>query len=142
MKRFHVNVAVADLGRSIDFYRTLFGAEPVIARADYAKWMLDDPRVNFAITLSTSQQGINHVGVQAETPEELREIRSRLRDAQAETLDQDDARCCYAHSTKTWARDPDNVAWETFLTHEQIEEFGADHESLPVARVPEARCCG
>lgn len=141
MKRFHVNVAVTDLGRSIDFYRSLFGEEPVVARKDYARWMLDDPRVNFAITLSKSEQGVNHVGVQAETPEELGEIRSRLRAAEAGALDQDDARCCYAHSTKTWVRDPDHVAWEAFLTHDDIDEFGADHGPLGTDGTPRGRCC-
>jgi catechol 2,3-dioxygenase-like lactoylglutathione lyase family enzyme len=142
MKRFHVNVSVTNLDRSIDFYTTLFGEEPVVTKADYAKWMLDDPQVNFAITLSRSDHGINHVGMQAESPEELAEIRNRLEAAEARTVDQDDARCCYAHSTKTWVRDPDDVAWETFLTHESIDEFGADNEAFAAAKAPGSRCCG
>ena len=126
MKRFHVNVSVADLGRSIDFYTTLFGREPSLVKQDYAKWMLDDPRVNFAISESQRIQGINHVGLQVDSTEELGEIQSRLRDAQQRTLDQDDAQCCYARSAKTWVRDPDNVAWETFVTFGQTTRYGDD----------------
>ena len=126
MKRFHVNVSVADLGRSIDFYRTLFGEEPVIIKDDYAKWMLDDPKINFAISESTLARGVNHVGMQVDSTEELGEIQARLRAARESTFDQDDAQCCYARSTKTWVRDPDSVAWETFVTHGQTTQYGDD----------------
>ncbi len=142
MKRFHVSVTVTDLDRSIDFYRTLFGEEPTVSKADYAKWMLDDPRVNFSISQSSRSQGVNHVGVQAETMSELAQIQERLKVAGRQTLDQSDAECCYAHSSKTWVRDPDGVAWETFVTHNEIDHFGDD-------RVPgehredsrQSRCC-
>ena len=143
MKRFHVNVSVGELERSIEFYRTLFGEEPVLVKEDYAKWMLDDPRVNFAISLSESARGVNHVGLQADTAEELADIQVRLREARETTLDQPDAECCYARSSKTWVRDPDDLAWESYVTHEQIESFGDD--VLAVAEDPvqteKVRCC-
>ena len=126
MKRFHVNVSVENLDRSLDFYRTLFGVDPTIVKPDYAKWMLDDPAINFAISESKAMRGINHVGLQVDSLQELSEIQSRLRDAQARTLDQEDAQCCYARSTKTWVQDPDRVAWETFVTHRQTTRYGDD----------------
>ena len=126
MKRFHVNVSVADLSQSIEFYTTLFGQEPSVAKTDYAKWMLDDPRVNFAISESNRSRGVNHVGLQADTVDELGEIQQRLHLAGEQTFDQPDAECCYARSTKTWVRDPDAVAWETFVTHNEITHFGQD----------------
>ncbi len=126
MKRFHVNVSVADLSQSIEFYTTLFGQEPSVTKTDYAKWMLDDPRVNFAINESCGTRGVNHVGLQADTVDELGEIQQRLRQAGKKTFDQPDAECCYARSTKTWVRDPDAVAWETFVTHNEITHFGQD----------------
>jgi catechol 2,3-dioxygenase-like lactoylglutathione lyase family enzyme len=143
MKRFHVNVSVGDLDRSIEFYRTLFGEEPALVKEDYAKWMLDDPRVNFAVSLSKSAHGVNHVGLQADTAEELAEIQARLREARETTLDQPDAECCYARSTKTWVRDPDDVAWETFVTHEQITEFGNDvvTASMEPVHTKKVSCC-
>lgn len=142
MKRFHVNVAVKDITRSIEFYRTLFGAEPEVVKDDYAKWMLEDPRVNFAISKATRSRGVNHVGLQAETMTELEEIRERLRSARRQTLDQAGAECCYARSTKTWVRDPDDVAWETFVTHGAITHFGDDREPEgPSATSGSAHCC-
>ena len=141
MKRFHVNVAVADLGKSIDFYTTLFDKEPSLVKEDYAKWMLDDPRVNFAISESQRMQGINHVGLQVDSTEELGEIQSRLRDAEQRTLDQDDAQCCYAHSAKTWVRDPDNVAWETFVTFGQTTHYGDDLAPIDAETQDPVGCC-
>ena len=126
MKRFHVNLSVKDLEQSISFYNTLFGEEPTVVKTDYAKWMLDDPRVNFSIAESSKASGINHVGLQADTLSELGEIQARLEQAEEETFRQDDAQCCYAKSTKSWVRDPDDVAWETFVTHGQITEYGND----------------
>lgn len=143
MKRFHVNVSVGDLERSIEFYRTLFGEEPVLVKDDYAKWMLDDPRVNFAINLSEDTRGVNHVGLQADTADELADIQARLREARETTLDQPDAECCYARSSKTWVRDPDDLPWESFVTHEQIEAFGDDvvAEAVDQARTNKVGCC-
>ena len=126
MKRFHVNVAVADLEKSTRFYSTLFGIEPAVSKNDYAKWMLEDPRINFSISKSSRKRGVDHVGLQADTTDELAEIQARLNDAGADTFDQKNAECCYAKSTKTWVRDPDAVAWETFVTHGQITHYGAD----------------
>ena len=143
MKRFHVNVTVGNLERSIDFYRTLFGVEPMLVKEDYAKWMLDDPRVNFAISQSKGARGVNHVGLQADTVEELGDIQERLREARETTLDQPDARCCYARSTKTWVQDPDELRWETFVTHEQTVDFGDDvvtTETEPLY-TKKTRCC-
>ena len=126
MKRFHVNLAVADLKKSIDFYQTLFGEAPTVLKDDYAKWMLDDPRINFSLSPSTSANGVNHIGLQADTPDELGDIQRRLYAAGAATFEQPDAECCYAHSSKTWVRDPDAVMWETFVTHNDIAYFGDD----------------
>ena len=142
MKRFHVNISVQDVNRSIEFYRTLLGSEPTVVKEDYAKWMLEDPRVNLAISKATCSTGVNHVGLQAETMTELEEIRDRLRRASRQTLDQNDAECCYARSTKTWVRDPDNVAWETFVTHGEITHFGEDRDpEQHSATRNSTRCC-
>jgi catechol 2,3-dioxygenase-like lactoylglutathione lyase family enzyme len=140
MKRFHVNVSVADLDQSIDFYNTLFGQQPSLQKDDYAKWMLDDPRVNFAISKSSRSSGINHIGLQAATMDELGEIQQRLKAAGEQTFDQPAAECCYASSSKTWVQDPDAVRWETFVTHGQITQYGEDN--VPVAGDDEqTRCC-
>jgi len=141
MKRFHVNVSVADIGQSIEFYKTLFGEEPAVIKDDYAKWMLEDPRINFAISASQQSRGVNHVGLQAETMEELNEIQARLRKAGASTFDQPHAECCYARSSKTWVRDPDAVAWETFVTHSDISHYGEDILPAENVTAPSARCC-
>ncbi len=137
MKRFHVNVSVADLMRSTEFYNTLFGVEPTVLKDDYAKWMLEDPRINFSITESTKASGVNHIGLQADTMDELEAIQSRLRDAEENTFDQPKVRCCYARSSKSWVRDPDDVAWETFVTHGRITHYGTDR--APASST--ARCC-
>jgi catechol 2,3-dioxygenase-like lactoylglutathione lyase family enzyme len=143
MKRFHVSIAVADLDRSIQFYSTLFGAEPSVRKSDYAKWMLEDPRINFSISPSTWKHGISHVGLQADTMDELEEIQARLRNAEQQTFDQENAKCCYATSTKTWVRDPDDVAWETFVTHGGNTSYGDDRVPEDVYRARQAAgCCG
>ncbi|MFQ6004703.1 MAG: ArsI/CadI family heavy metal resistance metalloenzyme [Woeseia sp.] len=139
MKRFHVNVAVTDLERSTEFYNTLFGVGPSVIKDDYAKWMLDDPRINFPISQSGASRGVNHIGLQADTMEELEAIQSRLSEARETVLDQPDAECCYARSSKTWVRDPDNVAWETFVTHGEITHFGTDRG--PNEGPAAAGCC-
>jgi catechol 2,3-dioxygenase-like lactoylglutathione lyase family enzyme len=142
MKRFHVNVAVADLDKSTEFYRTLFGVEPTVRKDDYAKWMLDDPRINFSISTSTRNRGVNHIGLQADTMDELETIQARLKDAEQETFDQADAQCCYANSSKTWVRDPDDVAWETFVTHGEITTYGDDQVPENVLQEKKAaNCC-
>ena len=142
MKRFHVNVAVADVSKSVDFYTVLFGAAPAVLKNDYAKWMLDDPRLNFSVSRAQAVAGLRHVGLQFETEADLDAIRKRLDNAATPVAHQPRAECCYARSEKTWLRDPDNVTWELFLTHEQIDTFGADR-GMPTAgksRVSH-RCC-
>lgn len=140
MKRFHVNIDVADLGKSIEFYTTLFGEEPAVTRPDYAKWMLDDPRINFSISPTSGATGIHHVGLQADTLDELGEIQARLHEAEQETFEQPDVECCYARSTKTWVRDPEGVAWETFVTHGSTTHYG-DGAAFDEAGSKESRCC-
>jgi len=142
MKRFHVNVSVTDLDQSVEFYKTLFGEEPTVIKNDYVKWMLEDPRVNFSLNKSSRTRGVNHVGLQTDTMDELGEIQQRLYAAGNKTFEQPDAECCYAHSSKTWVRDPDAVAWETFVTHNDITHYGEDHVPEQEAGAPpSSRCC-
>ena len=126
MKRIHMHVGVDDLSQSISFYSVLFGAPPSIAETDYAKWMLEDPRLNFAISTGhTATTGIEHVGIQVESESELEDIRKRI--AKAQTLasfGEPETNCCYARSSKTWTKDPQDVIWETFHTMDQIETYG------------------
>lgn len=127
MKRFHVHIAVNNLADSIAFYSKLFGQNPAKERQDYAKWMLDDPRVNFAISSRGHATGVNHFGFQVDTPEELREIKQLAQDASSgAVLDQDEATCCYAKSEKHWTIDPQGLAWEHFHTMSDTLEFGGD----------------
>lgn len=141
MKRFHVNVAVADLDQSTRFYSTLFGVEPTVLKDDYAKWMLEDPRLNFSISTSSVNRGVNHIGLQADTMDELHGIQERLKQAGEETVEQANAQCCYANSSKTWVRDPDEVAWETFVTHGQITTYGDDRVPDDAFQVTGADSC-
>ncbi len=124
MKRLHINLIVKDLEKSVGFYSQLFASEPTLQKDDYAKWMLDDPRVNFAISTRGLKKGIDHLGVQAEDEEELAEIRERLVKADRPIFDQEDVQCCYADSKKAWIKDPDGVAWETFFSKGQITNYG------------------
>jgi catechol 2,3-dioxygenase-like lactoylglutathione lyase family enzyme len=114
MKRFHVHVSVEDLSKSITFYSTLFGAAPSVAQADYAKWMLDDPRVNFAISRRGTAKGIDHLGFQVDAAEELTALKSQLQRADASLVEEMGTTCCYAESDKYWVTDPQGIAWETF----------------------------
>lgn len=133
MKRMHVNLGVADLEASIRFYTTLFGADPTIRKADYAKWMLDDPRVNFALSASCcGGGGIDHLGIQVERQDELEASATRLRAAGLAPREQIGVTCCYAHQDKLWVEDPQGVRWETFLTHP-----AADARDTPAP----AACC-
>jgi len=129
MKRLHVHVSVKDLSASIRFYRTLFGAEPVVTKTDYAKWMLEDPRVNFAISMNRQPVGVNHLGFQVETDEELRDMRAQLEAADARMIEETEQPCCYAKSDKYWVTDPTGIAWETFHTLGSIPVYG---ENTPV----------
>lgn len=132
MKRFHVHLHVDDLAASTAFYSRLFGQEPARSEADYAKWMLDDPRLNFAISTRGTQPGIDHLGIQADTDEELAQLRASGESASAQVLDESETTCCYARSDKHWITDPQGIAWEHFRTLENIPVF---HEASP-SRVP------
>ena len=126
MKRMHVNVSVSNLDDSIAFYSHLFAAEPSVIKADYAKWMLDDPRVNFAITTRGERKGVDHLGIQVESDEELGEVYDRLKSADAPRIDEGETTCCYANSEKSWIFDPEGIAWETFLTRGESPVYGSD----------------
>jgi len=126
MKRLHVHTKVSDLDESIAFYTTLFGAAPDVVKPDYAKWMLDDPRVNFALSPSVADAGIGHLGIQVDDDAQLAEITGRLDAAGRQVARQQDAACCYARSNKSWAHDPQGVAWETFHTTGGITVYGND----------------
>lgn len=143
MKRLHVHVAVENLDESIRFYATLFGAEPNVSEHDYAKWLLDDPAVNFAISDRSGRRGIDHLGIQVETADELADVTERLSTAQAQVLQEEAAQCCYAKGDKTWTADPQGVAWETFHTYGEIRVFGKDTGA--VRRLQDAQpadgCC-
>ena len=129
MKRFHINLSVSDLDKSIAFYNQLFAQEPTVTKPDYAKWMLEDPRINFAITTHGSQKGVDHLGLQSDDSEEFEALRDRLHDADMSTFEQPDVVCCYARSSKSWVRDPDEVAWETFVSHGESSLYDDGSES-------------
>jgi catechol 2,3-dioxygenase-like lactoylglutathione lyase family enzyme len=137
MKRFHIHVAVDDLDGNKAFYTRLFGAEPAVVKHDYAKWMIEDPRINFAISTHGGRTGIQHLGLQADSAEELAEIRGRLAAAGAEIEDEPAANCCYAHSDKHWAVDPQGLPWEAFHTLGEAHYYGTDHGP---ARKAESAC--
>jgi catechol 2,3-dioxygenase-like lactoylglutathione lyase family enzyme len=141
MKRLHVHIAVDDLTQSIGFYSTLFGARPAVVKGDYAKWMLDDPRVNFAISDRSGVTGVDHLGIQTETREELAELAGRLKAAGAATRDQEATTCCYAQSDKSWVNDPTGLRWETFFTWGEATVFGEDEPGLALAKPTAAACC-
>ena len=125
MKRLHVHVGVSDLDRSINFYSTMFGSRPSVVKDDYAKWLLDDPRVNFAISAGQhANPGIQHLGVQAENLEELGDVYGRLRAADRPVLEEGRTTCCYAKSEKSWIADPDGIVWEAFFTDGEATVYG------------------
>ena len=143
MKRLHVHVGVADLDRSIRFYSALFGAGPSVAKQDYAKWMLEDPRVNFAISAARHEaRGIEHLGIQAEDEAELAEVYGRLKAADRPVLEEGRTTCCYARSEKSWIADPDGVAWEAFFTDGEATHYGEGPALAALSAAPdEADCC-
>jgi catechol 2,3-dioxygenase-like lactoylglutathione lyase family enzyme len=141
MKRFHVHVAVHDLEQSVRFYSALFGAQPAVKEADYAKWMLDDPRLNFAISERSSRKGVDHLGLQAENGAELEEIGTRLAQADVSTTAQKGANCCYAKSDKYWTVDPQGIAWESFHTLDSVPLYGEDTRSKDIEVKATAACC-
>jgi catechol 2,3-dioxygenase-like lactoylglutathione lyase family enzyme len=151
MKRFHLHVSVANLDESVRFYSTLFAAQPTVQHVDYAKWMLDDPRVNFAISTRHRPLGVNHLGFQLDSGEELRAMHAQLQSADAQLIQEDEQPCCYARSDKYWVTDPTGIAWETFHTLGNIPIYGGDTSvfahgtsATPVQTEPvvaKAACC-
>jgi catechol 2,3-dioxygenase-like lactoylglutathione lyase family enzyme len=138
MKRFHVHVAVDDLQENIRFYSSVFGAAPAVVKEDYAKWMLDDPRVNFAISTRGTKAGLDHLGIQVDSDAELKRMRQNLISAQAPVLEESEKDCCYAKSDKYWITDPQGIAWETFHTLGTVPVYGA---ARPAGGEAAAACC-
>jgi catechol 2,3-dioxygenase-like lactoylglutathione lyase family enzyme len=137
MKRFHVHVSVSDLSQSVRFYSAIFGMAPTVEKGDYAKWMLEDPRINFAISQRGDKLGVNHLGLQVDAAEELAALRLQVASAEITADDEPAAECCYALSDKYWIEDPQGVAWETFHTLGDIPMFGKDHAQATSA----SACC-
>lgn len=135
MKRFHVHIAVDNLQASIDFYTRMFGAEPAVRKEDYAKWMMDDPRVNFAISQRGRAAGLDHLGMQMESMEELDAATSHLKKVGLSVLEEGATTCCYAESDKGWVRDPNGIAWENFYTHGESTVYGKD------TQMTDSSCC-
>jgi catechol 2,3-dioxygenase-like lactoylglutathione lyase family enzyme len=137
MKRFHVHVGVADLDANIRFYSRLFGVEPSVRKDDYAKWMVDEPRLNFAISTAREHQGVSHLGLEGDSAEELRDIQRSFASADPATQDEPNAACCYARSDKHWATDPQGIRWEGFHSRGLLE-----HEVEAPAQQHGGNCCG
>jgi catechol 2,3-dioxygenase-like lactoylglutathione lyase family enzyme len=144
MKRLHVHVSVEDLAQSVRFYSTLFAADPAVVRPDYAKWMLDDPRVNFAISSGQHEgRGIEHLGIQVESEAELAEVRGRLAVADRPVIEEGATVCCYAQSDKSWIADPQGVVWETFHTTGEAVDYGTSPKLAKLAsdNAAAGACC-
>jgi hypothetical protein len=141
MKRLHVHVAVTDLHASIRFYSRLFATDPTVRKPDYAKWMLEDPRVNFAISQRGAPPGVQHLGIQVEDRVELEEVYTRLKGAEGPVIEEGETVCCYAQSEKSWVDDPQGVPWETFLTIGDSTEYGSDEIRPKPAKQAAAACC-
>jgi lactoylglutathione lyase len=139
MKRFHVHTHVEDLQANIAFYSKLFGAQPSRVEGDYAKWMLEDPRINFAISTRGSKLGVDHLGIQTDTEEELADLKTQAQAADITLLDQGETSCCYARSDKYWVTDPQGIAWEQFHTLGNIPVFGESKAVSPDAQA--TACC-
>lgn len=143
MKRLHVHINVTDLDQAVGFYSTLFAAKPTLVKGDYAKWMLDDPLVNFAISSRGQTEGLSHLGIEVETPAELDDVYDRLEDAGGPTVKEGATTCCYHKSVKSWINDPANVAWETFMTTGENTTFGNDPDTALSQKDGESgACCG
>ena len=138
MKRMHLHISVPDIQRAIAFYSVLFDAPPSVEKHDYAKWMFDDPRVNLAVSSRARATGVDHVGIQVDSLDELGALAGRLKAAGATTFDQEATTCCYARSDKSWVSDTAGVRWETFFTHGEATDYGED-EVIPAAS---SACCG
>lgn len=136
MKRMHLHIAVEDLAQSIAFYNTVFGAEPSVKKDDYAKWLLDDPAVNFAISARGSKTGIDHIGIQTENAEELTELKTRMESAELAMVSQEGTTCCYSESDKHWVQDPSGIAWETYHTLGSAPTFNGE-----TASEGDSACC-
>ncbi|WP_209348312.1 VOC family protein [Pontixanthobacter sp. CEM42] len=139
MKRLHMNLRVNDLAVSTNFYTKLFGAEPTVDEPDYKKWLLDDPFVNISIEPAKGKSGIAHVGLQASNDDELQDIYRNIEASGADTFEEGETQCCYAHSYKTWTRDPDGIVWEAFFTDGQREDYGAAPDIEVIGK--SAHCC-
>lgn len=153
MKRFHVHLAVSQLDESIQFYTALFGQAPTVQKADYAKWMLEDPRVNFAISERGAKPGLDHLGFQVDSDEELGALNDRLASAELPSVKQFDTACCYTQSNKYWSVDPQGVPWEGFHTLADIPTFNSQPEAqsasaccapkaAPQEKPSTGNCCG
>lgn len=140
MKRMHVHVAVHDLDKSISFYSALFDANPAVVKTDYAKWMLEDPRLNFAISTRGRPSGLDHLGIQVENMDELHEVYARMRKAGVIVVEQGQTACCYAKSEKSWIDDPAGISWETFHTTGESTDYG-DSTVERVARMAREKSC-
>jgi catechol-2,3-dioxygenase len=134
MKRFHIHVGVKDLDQSIQFYSTLFGESPSKVKDDYAKWMLEDPKLNFAISTRVNNEGVDHMGIQVDEPAEIQEITERLKRADLRVYGEGATTCCYAESEKAWVKDPAGIAWETYHTMKDVEIFS-------VKKTANTACC-
>jgi catechol 2,3-dioxygenase-like lactoylglutathione lyase family enzyme len=141
MKRLHVHVSVEDLDASVRFYSQLFAADPIVRKSDYAKWMLEDPRVNFAISHRDGRLGVQHLGIQVENRAELAEVYERLRRAERPVIEEGETTCCYAHSEKSWINDPQGIQWETFLTTEESTVYGTDEIRPKAEKEAGTGCC-
>jgi predicted enzyme related to lactoylglutathione lyase len=143
MKRLHVHVSVEDLLHSMRFYSVLFAAQPSVVKSDYAKWMLEDPRVNFAISTRGREPGLNHLGIQVENTDELQEVYARLRQAGGDVTEQGQTTCCYAKSEKSWIDDPAGIAWETFHTRGESTVYGdgTGENQARFAHQKQSACC-
>ena len=143
MKRLHVHVAVSDLQRSVGFYSALFAAQPTVLKSDYAKWMLEDPRVNFVISTRGGEPGLDHLGIQVESQEELHEVFGRMRQAGGNIIEQGQTACCYAKSEKSWIDDPAGISWETFHTTGESITYGdgTGERDARVAHEKQSACC-
>ncbi|HUJ79736.1 MAG TPA: ArsI/CadI family heavy metal resistance metalloenzyme [Nitrospiria bacterium] len=138
MKRFHVHIAVERLEENIRFYSAVFGAPPTVSKPDYAKWMLDDPRMNFAISRRGLATGIDHLGIEVESGEELAGLRTQMDHADVIATDQANAACCYTRSDKFWITDPQGISWETFHALDSSSDYGEQHPPRLAKRKP---CC-
>jgi len=143
MSRFHIHIAVDDIAQSVKFYSAVFGGQPSVIKDDYAKWTLEDPRLHFAISTRGKHKGLDHIGLQAESDEELQGIRARLEQAGIHGLAQQATTCCYAQSDKYWVQDPTGIAWETFHTLASAPTFGeqAESESQSACCAPKVSGC-